>query len=393
MVSWNILRNSWSVSCIYFLVTSICNPLDRKYTIDLPLKRIDIILLGATLFLTVFGLFMIYDASSVIAFRDFGDKYYYIREQCINAVLGLLALGFFAIFDYKRLYNLSFVILLVAILMLIGVFLPGIGIYALGANRWINLGITVLQPAEFVKLSLAIYLAAWFSTNENGRLPAFGLLMGFVLLLVMLQPDMGTASIILMEAIILYFLSGARLIQFAVMIPIIGLGGLIMILIAPYRLARLTSFFNLGSDLQGGSYHVQQILIALGSGGIFGVGAGNSLQKFAYLPENVTDSIFAIIAEEFGFIGSVALIALFVMVLWRGFVIASRAKDSFGRLLAAGIICFLGIQAVINLSAMTALIPLTGVPLPFISYGGSALIVDLGAIGILLSISRQGKHV
>jgi len=336
---------------------------------------------------------MIYDASSVIAFRDFGDKYYYIREQCINAVLGLLALGFFAIFDYKRLYNLSFVILLVAILMLIGVFLPGIGIYALGANRWINLGITVLQPAEFVKLSLAIYLAAWFSTNENGRLPAFGLLMGFVLLLVMLQPDMGTASIILMEAIILYFLSGARLIQFAVMIPIIGLGGLIMILIAPYRLARLTSFFNLGSDLQGGSYHVQQILIALGSGGIFGVGAGNSLQKFAYLPENVTDSIFAIIAEEFGFIGSVALIALFVMVLWRGFVIASRAKDSFGRLLAAGIICFLGIQAVINLSAMTALIPLTGVPLPFISYGGSALIVDLGAIGILLSISRQGKHV
>ncbi len=335
---------------------------------------------------------MIYDGSSVIAFRDFGDKYYYIKAQSINAFFGLLALGFFTLFDYKRLYNLAFIILIAAIVMLIGVFLPGIGIYALGAHRWINLGITVLQPAEFVKLSLAIYLAAWFSTKEKGRLPAFGLLMGFVLLLVMLQPDMGTASIILMEAVILYFLSGASIMQFAVMIPILGLAGFLMIMLAPYRLARLTSFLNLGSDIGGGSYHVKQVLIALGSGGLFGVGAGNSLQKFAYLPENVTDSIFAIIAEEFGFIGSVALIALFFMIIWRGFVIASRAKDIFGRLLAAGIICFLGIQAVINLAAMTALIPLTGVPLPFISYGGSALIVDLGAVGILLNISRQGHH-
>lgn len=357
------------------------------------MKRFDIILFCATFFLTIFGLFMIYDASSVIAFRDFGDKYYYIREQCINAVLGMIALGFFSFFDYKRLYNLAFIILLTAIFMLIGVFLPGIGIYALGAHRWINLGITVLQPAEFVKLSLAIYLAAWFSTKEKGRLPAFGLLMGFVLLLVMLQPDMGTASIILFEAVILYFLSGASIMQFAVMIPVLGLGGLFMILLAPYRLARLTSFLDLGSNIGGGSYHVKQILIALGSGGLLGVGAGNSLQKFAYLPENVTDSIFAIIAEEFGFIGSVALIALFVMIMWRGFVIASRAKDAFGRLLAAGIICFLGIQAVINLAAMTALIPLTGVPLPFISYGGSALIIDLGAVGILLNISRSGHHV
>lgn len=356
------------------------------------MKRLDIILLLTTLFLTVFGLFMIYDASSVIAFRDFNDKYHYIKAQSVNAALGLLTLGIFSLFDYKRFYNLAFIILIIAIVMLIGVFLPGIGVYALGAHRWINLGVTVLQPAEFVKLSLAIYLAAWFSTKEKGRLPAFGLLMGFVLLLIMLQPDMGTASIILMEAIILYFLSGANLIQFAVIIPIISVGGLVMIFLAPYRLARLTSFFNLGSDIQGGSYHVKQILIALGSGGLFGVGAGNSLQKFAYLPENVTDSIFAIIAEEFGFIGSVALITLFGMLLWRGFVIASRAKDTFGRLLAAGIICFIGIQAVINLSAMTALIPLTGVPLPFISYGGSALIVDLAAIGILLNISRQGHQ-
>lgn len=356
------------------------------------MKNVDLILLCTTLFLTVFGLFMIYDASSVIAFRDFADKYHYIKEQCINAIIGLVALGFFSFFDYKKLYNFSILILIAAVGMLIGVFLPGIGIYALGAHRWINLGITVLQPAEFVKLSLAIYLAAWFSTKENGRLLAFGLLMGFVLLLVMAQPDMGTASIILFEAIVLYFLSGASIKQFLIMIPLVGIGGFFLILLAPYRLARLTSFLSVGNDLNNASYHVKQILIALGSGGFFGVGAGNSLQKFAYLPENVTDSIFAIIAEEFGFLGSVALIALFIVVMWRGFIISSRAKDNFGKLLAAGIICFLGIQAIINLAAMTALIPLTGVPLPFISYGGSALIVDMGAVGILLNISKQGKN-
>jgi len=357
------------------------------------MKKVDLILLGSVLFLTVFGLFMIYDASSVIAFRDFADKYHYIKEQCFNAMLGLLAMIFFSFFDYKRFYNFSIPILLVAIGMLVGVFLPGIGIYALGAHRWINLGVTVLQPAEIIKLSLAIYLAAWFSTKETGRLLAFGLLMGFVLLLVMAQPDMGTASIILFEAVVLYFVSGASIKQFLIMIPVLGIGGFFLVILAPYRMARLTSFLSIGSDLSGASYHVVQILIALGSGGFFGVGAGNSLQKFSYLPENVTDSIFAIIAEEFGFLGSVALIALFIIVIWRGFIIASKAKDSFGRLLSTGIICFLGIQAVINLAAMTALIPLTGVPLPFISYGGSALIVDMGAVGILLNISKQGKNL
>lgn len=357
------------------------------------MKQTDVTLLLTTIFLTCFGLFMIYDASSVIAFRDFGDKYYYIKEQVINAFFGFLALGFFLFFDYKKLYNLSIVILIVAICMLIAVFIPGIGIYALGANRWINLGITVVQPAEFVKLSLAIYLSAWFSTKERGRLPAFALLVGFVLLLVMAQPDMGTASIILFEAIVLYFLSGANVMHFLFMLPVIGLGGLVFIFLAPYRLARLTSFLTIGNNLEGASYHVKQILIALGSGGLFGVGAGNSLQKFAYLPENVTDSIFAIIAEEFGFFGAFGLIALFAIVVWRGFLISARAKDTFGKLLSAGIICFLGVQAIINLAAMTALIPLTGVPLPFISYGGSALIVDLAAIGIVLNISRQNTNL
>lgn len=356
------------------------------------MKRIDLVLLGTTVFLTLFGLFMIYDASSVIAFRDFGDKYYYIKNQSLNALLGFAAMIFFSFFDYKKLYNLSIIILVVAIGMLLAVFLPGIGVYALGAHRWINLGVTVLQPAEFVKLSLAIYLAAWFSTKEQGRLMAFSMLMGLVLFLVLLQPDMGTASIILCEAVVLYFLSGANVFQFVIMGPILAFGGMLLVLFAPYRLARLTSFLRLGNNLEGASYHVKQVLIALGSGGIFGVGAGNSLQKYAYLPENVTDSIFAIVAEEFGFVGSVALIGVVMVLIWRGFYIAAHSKDMFGKLLAAGIITFLGIQAAINLAAMTALIPLTGVPLPLISYGGSALIIDLAAVGILLNISKHTTH-
>ena len=179
--------------------------------------------------------------------------------------------------------------------------------------------------------------------------------------------------------------------QFLVVAPVVGGIGFLYIMLEPYRLSRLTSFLNLGDSLSSTSYHVKQILIALGSGGIFGLGVGNSIQKYAYLPENVTDSIFPIIAEEFGFIGSVILILIFMGLVWRGIFIAGKAKDNFGKLLAGGIIGFIGIQVVVNLGAMTALFPLTGVPLPFISYGGSALVIDLASIGILLNISKQAS--
>jgi cell division protein FtsW len=353
------------------------------------MKKPDLVLLGCIVFLSFFGLLMIYDASSVIAYRDFHDKYHYIKDQLVWTVLGYVALSFFAVFNYKSFYYLALPLLIIAIILLILVFIPGIGVFALGANRWINAGFFILQPAEFVKLSLAIYLAAWFSAKEKERFLAFCLLIGLVLLLVMAQPDMGTASIIMFEAFVLYFLSGGSLKHFLYSIPAIGALGLVLISIAPYRAARLTSFLKVHDSVHESSYHVKQILIALGSGGVMGVGLGNSLQKYAYLPENVTDSIFAIIAEEFGLIGSTLLVTLFFIIVWRGLLIASRTKDTFGKLLASGIIAFIGIQMAINLAAMTALVPLTGVPLPFISYGGSALIVDMSAIGILLNISRH----
>lgn len=353
------------------------------------MKKLDFSLLLPVFFLTAFGILMIYNASSIIAFRDFGDKYHYFREQSTWMVLGYTCLLILSFVDYHIFYTFALPILIGAIIILMGVFLPGLGVTALGAKRWINLGFTVLQPAELVKLSLAIYLSAWFSNKEKERLLAFSLLIGFVLLLVMLQPDMGTASVILFEAVVIYFLSGGNLMHFLGMIPVIGFAAVVLILLAPYRLARLTAFFNMQKSLDTTSYHVKQILIALGSGGIFGVGMGNSLQKYEYLPENVTDSIFAIIAEELGLFGSIVIMAVFFIVIWRGMMISMHAKDMFGKLLAGSIISFLGIQMVINLAAMTALIPLTGIPLPFISYGGSALIIDLCAIGILLNISRQ----
>lgn len=353
--------------------------------------KFDVVLFTIVAALTGFGLLMIFNSSSVMAFNLFEDKYQFIKDQMLWAILGFTALFVFYRTDYHKLYMLALPLLVTALILLILVFVPGIGSNALGANRWVNLGFTTLQPAEFVKLGLAIYLAAWFSHKEKGRFGAFLLLMGAILFLIMMEPDLGTASIILFEALVIYFLSGGNLSYFLLMGPVIGVIGFFYIISEPYRLSRLTSFFNLGNSFHDTSYHVKQILIALGSGGVFGLGVGNSIQKYSYLPENVTDSIFPIIAEEFGFIGSVILILVFVAFIWRCLFIASRAKDSFGKLLAGGIIAFIGIQAVINLAAMTALVPLTGVPLPFISYGGSALVVDLASIGILLNISKQAR--
>ena len=356
------------------------------------MKKVDIVLLIVTILLALFGLLMLYDASSFISFRDFGTKYHYVKNQALWMGLGLVGMAFFARFNYKKLYNLALPILVIAIGMLLAVFIPGIGAAELGAHRWINLRFSLLQPAEFIKLALAIYLAAWFSTKEKGRFMAFLLLIGGVLGLVMLEPDMGTTITILLEALLLYFLSGGNLLYFIGLGPVLAVLGILLAVVSPYRMKRIETFLHPDNSVQGASYHVRQILIALGSGGVTGVGLGNSLQKYAYLPENATDSIFAIIAEEIGFVGAFMLICAFALFIWRGMTIAMHAKDTFGKLLASGIVAFLAMQIIINLGAMTALLPLTGIPLPFISYGGSALVVDLWSVGILLNISMQ-SHV
>jgi cell division protein FtsW len=346
-------------------------------------------LLVATVILATVGILMVYDSSVAIALRDFGDPYYFVREQVKWLVLGFLGFAIFSRFPYSIFRQFAVPIIVGTLVLLLAVFIPGFGIHALGARRWLNFGLFVVQPAELAKLAMVIYLSAWFSTKEKGRLGAFLLLTGMVVGLVLLEPDMGTATTILLTALSLYFLSGAPIGHFLTIIPLllVGLGGLAIA--QPYRLRRVTTFLNPDLDPLGSSYQIRQILLALGSGGLFGVGLGKSRQKYEYLPEANTDSIFAILGEETGFIGATIVILLFLFLVWRCFKIARRIQDPFGKLLALGVGSWIGIQSFVNIGSMVAIMPLTGVPLPLISYGGSNLVITLGALGMVYNISKK----
>jgi cell division protein FtsW len=351
--------------------------------------RSDGVLIFLIFLLSLIGILFVYDSSVVIAMRDFSDRFYFAKEQMKWLGLGIFVFSVFSIIPYKYWYRAAVPILMVTIGLLIIVFIPGISVKALGARRWINLGFTVLQPAEFAKLALIIYLSAWFSSKERKRLASFLMLMGIVVGLILLEPDLGTASIILVIAMCLYFFSGAPIMHFVFLVPLMIIGVLILALISPYRFARLTSFMNPEKDPLGSSYQIRQATLALGSGGLLGVGIGKSRQKYEYLPEANTDSIFAIIGEETGLIGATAISLLYMFIVYRGYKIALKASDGFGRLLALGISSWIGLQSLINIAAISALIPLTGVPLPLISYGGSNLVVMLAGLGILVRVSKQ----
>lgn len=362
----------------------------------------DFLLLLLTVGLTVFGLLMIYNTSSYEGFHEFNDKFYFAKQQFISAVVGAIGAAFVFKINYHRFFKLSPVILFGALVLLVLVLIPGVGTEALGARRWIVLSKLIpgfpsmtIQPAEFAKPALIIYLASWLSNAKDEytskRLFVFLGISGLVLGLVMLEPDLGTTLIIILSAAAVYFASGAPLLQFFLLTPL-GVAGILgLIILEPYRLRRLMTFLNPQVDPQGASYHISQILITLGSGGMLGVGIGNSAQKYGYLPEATTDSIFAVIAGELGFVGAIALIVAFAVFLFRAIRIARLAPDRYGQLLAIGITLWIGLQVTLNMGSMVALIPLTGVPLPFISFGGSSLVALLCAVGILLNISRYTK--
>ena len=355
-------------------------------------KRVDLSLVGLILLLCFIGIIMVYDSSVALALRDFGDRFYYVREQAKWVGAGVIIFFLISLFPYKVWYRAALPILLGTMVLLMAVFIPGLGVSALGAKRWINLGFTVIQPAEFAKLALVIYFSAWFSNPEKKRLNSFLLLTGMILGLIILEPDLGTAIIIGTISISLYFFSGAPTKHFLFMIPIVIAGIIVLAVASPYRMRRVTSFLDPAKDPLGSSYQVRQATIALGSGGLFGVGLGKSRQKYQYLPEANTDSIAAIIGEETGFVGMTALLVLYLVIIYKGFMIAKHADSPFGKLLALGISTWIGAQAGINIAANAALIPLTGVPLPFISYGGSSLIVLLSATGILATIAKASKY-
>lgn len=357
-------------------------------TLTLPSKY-DVLLVVMVILFSVFGLIMIYEASNVAAYHDFSDKYHYVREQSMWLIIAIVSMLLGSKIPYKKYYYASVPLLIVTIILLIAVFLPGIGIKAQGAQRWISIAGLNFQPSELAKLSVILYLSSWLSSREKGRLTAFILLLSLILGLIILQPDLGTAIILGTVFFIIYFLSGSPLWHFFMLTPAAILSILLLALKSPYRYARLTAFLNPDNDPLGVSYHIRQILISFGSGGFWGVGLGASRQKYQFLPEATTDSIFAIIGEELGFIGAGFVILAFFFFLFRIFKIVKNSPDKFSFLLGGGIFAYFGCQILINLGSMVALFPLTGVPLPFISYGGSNLIISMYAVGILLNISKK----
>ncbi len=349
--------------------------------------------------LILFGLLMILSAGSVQSFKLKGNGHYYFLQQL--SALGVGTVGYFiaARVHYSTWRRLAVPLMVLALILLVAVFIPGVGFNYGGASRWIDLHFTLLQSSEVAKLALVIYLAAWFDRLGNkvddfraGFLPFVGIVtvLGF---LIMLQPDTGTMSVLLVIAVAMYFVAGASLRHIA-----IAAGGAfgvlgVLIAIAPYRINRLLTFLDPAKDTLGTGYHVQQALVAIGSGGLFGLGFNNSVQKHFYLPEPMNDSIFAIIAEELGFFLAAAVIVAFAYFALRGFRLARLAPDTFSRLIVTGVVTWIAWQALLNIAAMLSLVPLTGVPLPFISLGGSALVVLMTAMGIVHNISRYTlKH-
>lgn len=342
--------------------------------------------------LSLVGLLFVFDASLVKGFSESGDSFAYFKLQAVWIGLGFAAMIFLTHFDYHRLYYLAFPMMTLTILLLILVLIPGIGFQSGGARRWLDLGIINFQPTEIAKFSVIIYLSSWFFHKERKRFYSFAALLGFLVLLIILQPDMGTAIIVFGLSIIIYFLAGIELSYLLLLLPVAFFGFIFLVKISPYRMSRFTAFLNPSSDPLGIGYHINQILISLSNGGLIGRGFGASRQKFLFLPEAHTDSIFAIISEEFGFIGGFLLIFAFFILLYKIYQIGYLAPDRFGKLLASGILAYFGLQIVINLGGMVNLFPLTGVPLPFISYGGSNLLVSFALLGILFNIAKKTKH-
>ncbi len=359
--------------------------------------RPDYLLSIAVFALVVFGLIMVSSASVVQSYENTGDTYYYFKHQLIYGVIfGLIAMFVFSRIPYEKYKKLGLIMLVVTFILLILVLIFG---QTLGGSRsWIIIGGFSFQPTEFVKLLFVIYLAVWLEKRRDklqsfreGFLP-FLVLLGAISLLVLLQPDIGTLAVIMLTAIVVYYIAGGALKHILALIAITAAGLFSAIKMFPHAATRFTAFLHPELDPQGIGYQINQALLAIGSGGIIGLGLGNSRQKFNYLPEASGDSIFAIIGEELGFIWALLLILLFVFIAYRGFQIARRTDDVFGKLVAVGITSWIIFQAFINLAGILNLIPFTGLPLPLISYGGSAMLATLIAIGILLNISRYTKE-
>jgi cell division protein FtsW len=352
----------------------------------------------ATVMLLIAGLLAVYTSSFAVAYHDFGDPNYFVARQAMFALAGVAALVFFMYTDYNRLRTWSVPMLLIALAGLILVLSP-LGVERNGATRWLIFGPISIQPSEFAKLAVLVYISAWLASRGKdinqfslGFVP-FVMLLSVVGALIIAEPDMGTTVIVVLVACTLFFVAGAPISHLALLLSAGGALSYLVITTKEYQLDRLTAYFSPESDPQGLGFQVIQLLVALGSGGPFGLGWAESRQKHLYLPGAHTDGVLAIIGEELGFIGVMGVLALFAFFVYRAVKVTLRTNDSFAMYLGVGVISWISFQTLINIAGITRTIPLTGVPLPFLSYGGSALISIMAGIGILLSVSRYNSEV
>lgn len=340
------------------------------------------------------GVVMVYSSSAVSAYVNFNDSYYFLKRQLVWASLGITVMLLMMNIDYHVWRKLAKPVLVITVILLILVLVPGLGKVVNGARRWLGFGSLYLQPSEIAKLSMVLFCAHSLARHQDkitsftkGLGPHLLLLLG-IFGLILKEPDLGTALVIGGTVFILMFTAGAKISHLASLGSAGVIGIIVAIIAEPYRLRRLLAFSDPWADPLNSGYHIIQSLYAIGSGGLFGVGLGRSREKFLYLPEPHTDFIFAILGEELGFIGTVTVIVLFFLFAWRGFRVAISAPDIYGSMLAAGVTTVISLQALMNIAVVTASMPVTGIPLPFISFGGSALIFTLAGVGVLLNISR-----
>lgn len=363
-------------------------------------RRADYVFLTYIVVLSVFGLIALTSASAAIGIERFGDNYFFIKRQLLYGIFpGTVAFLFFSKVHYQTLKKHASFIYVFCLALLILVLIPGVGSsFDTGARSWLVLGGVSFQPAEFAKLGLIIFLAAYLAKKgkaiqefQSGFLVALAL--GAIpIALVIFQPDIGTVAILFVILFGLLFVGEVRLGYLGILAVAGGLLFVAMIVVAPYRTARLTTFLHPELDPQGIGYQINQSLIAIGSGGVFGLGLGHSRQKFQYLPEVHADSIFAVIAEELGFVMTLGFLVLLALIAKRGFLIAKYAPDMFGRILVSGIMIWFLAQSFLNIGAMVGILPLTGVPLPFVSHGGTALAIALAAAGIVVNVSKHASY-
>lgn len=357
-------------------------------------KQFDFILLITVIVLLALGLIMVLSASSPSALAETGDdSYVYFKKQGIFAIIGIIAMLFISKIDYRKYKKFGKLAYIGSIVLLLMVLIPHIGVEAGGAKRWIKLGIQ-FQPSEVAKIGLIIFYAAYLSnhikdvaTFKGGFIKPFLIVVPIVLILVLVQDHLSATIIIIMIISIMMLTAGTKLRYFLSLGSLGAVGGAgALYLLAKYtekgafRIARITSFLNPWADKQGDGWQIIQSLYAIGSGGLFGVGLGESKQKYLYISEPHNDFIFAVLAEELGFIGCAIVIALFAIFIWRGILIAMKAPDTFGSLVAIGITSLIGLQAIINIAVVTSSMPVTGMPLPFFSYGGTSLLILLSSV-------------